>query len=412
MRKSRGDAHARVGPFTGGAPFRSLPGTLLALCLLLMAACGRQSSTDSASHTAPATATFVPAAVVGAVSALHMFDARTGWAATAQQLLRTTDGGLHWSDVTPPTPPGPSLPPVDLFPSSAAEAWSVRSLVAGGPGASQSAVSHTRDGGRTWHTITLPVFAVAQITFADAEHGWMLADLDTADGEQGVDIFRTTDGGTTWAQVARAADRTGALPVQGRKTGLTFHDATTGWATGAGAVGVAASGTPWCFRTQDGGATWHLVPLPLPASLAQYPWFYVTGVLPPAFFSSQLGALPVVVGSRAAGGEVLSVVYVTRDGGATWSPTAPVETIPRTASWLDMSHWWIAADADAGGGLFGTADGGAHWAALTPGAPFAHVSVLSFVSNTLGWAIGRAGLLRTTDGGRTWAVLAAAPSTA
>jgi hypothetical protein len=40
------------------------------------------------------------------------------------------------------------------------------------------------------------------------------------------------------------------------------------------------------------------------------------------------------------------------------------------------------------------------------------MTVLSFVSGTLGWAIGGTGLLGTTDGGRTWTVLAAAPRTA
>jgi photosystem II stability/assembly factor-like uncharacterized protein len=69
---------------------------------------------------------------------------------------------------------------------------------------------------------------VAEITFTDVDHDWMLADIDTADGEQSADIFRTMDGGQSWTKIARAANQPGALPLAGHKTGLTFRDATTG----------------------------------------------------------------------------------------------------------------------------------------------------------------------------------------
>jgi photosystem II stability/assembly factor-like uncharacterized protein len=339
-----------------------------------------------------------------------MFDAATGWAATTDRLLRTTDGALHWRDVTPPAPPGVGQPHLDAFPLSPDAAWVVRGLIAGGPGAAQSLVSHTVDGGQTWHAITLPVFGVAQITFVDAMHGWMLADVDTADGEQGVDIFRTTDGGLTWAKIANAADRLASLPLRGRKTGLTFRDSAAGWAGLAGPIGPPppAAGTSALFQTQDGGATWHPVPLALPAALAQYPWFYLAGVRPPTFFSPQAGVLPVVVGSQAVGGGVLSLVYVTHDGGATWNPTTSIPALMVATSMLDLSHWWIASEGSADDSLFSTADGGVQWTSLTPAPPFARVSALSFVSATWGFAIGGAGLLRTTDGGRTWTSLAAA----
>jgi photosystem II stability/assembly factor-like uncharacterized protein len=343
-----------------------------------------------------------------------MFDATTGWAATTNQLLRTTDGALQWRDVTPPTPSGSSQSYIDVFCLSADDAWVVRGLTANRPGASQSAVSHTKDGGQTWRTITLPVFAVAQITFVDAEHGWMLADVDTAGGEQSVDIFRTTDEGLTWAKVASAGDRVGALPLQGRKVGLTFRDALVGWIALTGPYGPPppAPGTPWLYQTQDGGATWRPAPLALPATLAQYPWNYVAGVLSPTFFSAQEGVLPVDVGSRPAGGVVLSVVYVTHDGGATWNATTPISTVTGATSLSDPFHWWIASEAVTGDSLFTTVDGGQHWLSLIPGAPFTHVSVLSFISSVQGWAIGGPGLLRTSDGGRTWTVLAAAPPAA
>ena len=153
---------------------------LLALGLLALAGCGAQATPLAGAPTP--TATFVPAAVVGSVTTIHMFDAATGWAATVDRLLRTSDGGGHWRDVTPPAPAWTSQPHIVAFPRSASDAWVVRVLMDAGPGASESLLSHTTDGGRSWRASMLPIFAVAQITFADAEHGWMLADVDTAQG--------------------------------------------------------------------------------------------------------------------------------------------------------------------------------------------------------------------------------------
>jgi photosystem II stability/assembly factor-like uncharacterized protein len=398
-----------------GAAAGGVRAVLLLLCVLVTAGCGTPTPHVQQTRTVTPAASFVPTAVVGAIRSLHMFDATTGWAATSDRVLRTTDGGLHWQDVTPPVVPAGTIPlSLAMFPRSADEAWVARGLGAGGSGTPQSAISHTTDGGLTWRSITLPVFAVAQITFVDAEHGWMLANLDTADGEQGDDIFRTTDGGQTWTRVASAADRPGALPLAGHKTGLTFRDATTGWATGAGPADLASAvpGDAWLFTTHDGGATWRQEHLALPTSFAQEPWFYIAGVLPAVFFSPEVGVLPVAVGSSSAGGVVLTLVYVTRDGGATWVATTPAETVPDAVSLLDPSHWWLDADSNGDAAPLSTADGGQHWTMLPPTAPFAHLSVLSFVSNTQGWAIDSAGLLRTDDGGRTWTVLAPASAAA
>jgi photosystem II stability/assembly factor-like uncharacterized protein len=395
----------------GGAPAQLARAALVALCLLAVAGCGASATRAPGAPTATPAAPFAPTAVVGSVMALRMFDATTGWAATADRLLRTTDGGLHWRDVTPPAPAGSGTQGVGAFPRSAGDAWVVRDLVEGGPGASQSVVSHTTDGGHTWRSITLPVFNVAQITSVDAEHGWMLADLDTADGEQAADIFRTADGGQTWAKVSSAADRPGALPLDGQKFGLAFRDATTGWSVQGDSLDSAPR-LHGLFQTRDGGATWQPVPaLALPAALAHAPALDEFGRLP-TFFSPLVGVLPVEVVSQATGDVADTVLYVTRDGGVTWSPTAPVQVSADVMSLLDSSTWWIVPDDDSRTRLFATSDGGQHWASRTPGTPFAGVSVLSFASGALGWAIGSAGLLRTSDGGRTWTVFAPAPPAA
>lgn len=396
---------------SGKAPGHSARVVLVVLCLFVAAGCGTSTTVVQRAPIPTPAATFVPTTVVGSVTSVHMFDGTNGWATDIGRLLRTADGGLHWQDVTPP---GSSSQGVAAFPLSADDAWVVRALVEGGPGASRSTLSHTADGGRTWRSITLPVFAVAQITFVDPEHGWMLADLDTADGQQAADIFRTTDGGQTWAKLSSAADRPGALPLEGQKFGLTFRDATTGWVVQGDSLAPAPR-LHGLFRTQDGGATWQPAPaLAWPPALVHDLSLDEVGLLP-TFFSPQVGVLRVLMVSQATGDVADTEMYVTGDGGTTWSPTTPLQASAATTgfldatSFLDPSDWWIVPNANGRTSLFETSDGGQHWTSWTPGAPFAGVSVLSFGSDTLGLAIGSAGLLRTTDGGHTWTTLAAAP---
>src|SRR5258708_35512207 len=38
----------------------------------------------------------------GNLFSLHMIDPTTGWALSEHAVLRTTEGGLHWKNVTPP----------------------------------------------------------------------------------------------------------------------------------------------------------------------------------------------------------------------------------------------------------------------------------------------------------------------
>src|SRR5713226_5867019 len=37
----------------------------------------------------------------GLITSIHMIDTTTGWALTDKAVLRTSDGGTHWQDVTP-----------------------------------------------------------------------------------------------------------------------------------------------------------------------------------------------------------------------------------------------------------------------------------------------------------------------
>ncbi|HLW47727.1 MAG TPA: hypothetical protein VKW09_08165 [bacterium] len=347
-----------------------------------------------------------------ALDFIRMTGPLAGWAATAirepgpNMLLRTTDGGVHWDDVTPPGAPGVSRPAVltDLT------AW-----------LESSTLLQTSDAGRTWRSLgPLPMFRArgngalfpvrGALDFIDERNGWRMMSAGTAGSEE-VDIHRTADGGATWVQVARAtpADESSGLPFGGNKSGITFLSATAGWVTGY----QPGCGHTYLFATRDGGHTWRRQRLPLPARVKRWNGSTTS----PMFFTARDGVLPVslsysVGNEYCEDGKTVVVIYVTRDGGATWTATTPVDGHGAPVwSFVDLAHGWIAG----AGVLYRTADGGRRWTALPLPADFADIHQLDFVSPQVGWAVRGSvwtlkrtpgSLLKTVDGGHTWAPVA------
>jgi hypothetical protein len=161
-----------------------------------------------------------------------------------------------------PTPPAsvvdpctlrPSLEGLPLVPgpSFALDANTQWQLCLGGvaAGSGEKYLFHTTNGGAAWTLISRTTLgdptpeagvgdlpngnAVVQILFLDATHGWMGL------SSPGVNLFRSQDGGVTWAEVAVIPP---AVPV----TSIEFTDATHGTV-------VTPEGT---WTTSDGGVTW------------------------------------------------------------------------------------------------------------------------------------------------------------
>lgn len=327
---------------------------------------------------------------------LHMINSTTGWALSEHGVLRTMDGGLQWKNVTP------------------ADAMITRESIANfltvplawiatpqGNGTT-SQIVRTVDGGQTWQQSTVPAVELRQMTFVDAQHGWILAGWGTEGGAaEAVMVFRTTDGGKTWRNVSSALPAStdtpppGQLPFGGRKSGIQFLNASTGWITGT----VGANDLAWLYVSHDGGATWYqhsLLPPPgvPPAQLT---------LSSPTLFSPTDGILPVIFSDVLTGRGLATDIYVTHDGGATWTSTTPLPPASVAIDFADEQHGW----ATDGVNLYRTSDGGQEWVKLSPGASFKQVTSLDFVSGTLGWAMSGRGknsslLLKTTDGGGTW----------
>src|SRR5439155_934772 len=78
----------------------------------------------------------------------------------------------------------------------------------GGKAPFHMVVWRTVDGGKTWASSSLEdaqaIDGPGRANFADAQHGWVLLGTGAGAGSFGVRLYRTTDGGQTWALVSAA----------------------------------------------------------------------------------------------------------------------------------------------------------------------------------------------------------------
>ena len=152
--------------------------TLLVGSLIVVLSHARQSATGNRHKPAVSTAW---AGRQSQLISIHMFDATTGWAEGSDgTVLRTTDGGIHWQDVTPQQMPHTMVWNGYNQYISATMAWI--SVTVNKDNSSNyrpsttSLVFHTTDGGQTWQETTLNTggYQVDVIRFVNAQDGWLL----------------------------------------------------------------------------------------------------------------------------------------------------------------------------------------------------------------------------------------------
>ncbi len=162
-------------------------------------------------------------------------------------MLRTDDGGTHWTRV-----PATSLPPAQ--PGEGSFAASGTCLVTGKGGHAWIVAStpqharllHTSDYGRTWRVDTLPITTregsgPQSVAFRDAQHGMVLGGGNNA--VAGDVLIATTDnGGSRWAP------RTSPPLARGVWGGVYVPNAKT--------PTVVAVGPSGAMVTRDEGITW------------------------------------------------------------------------------------------------------------------------------------------------------------
>jgi photosystem II stability/assembly factor-like uncharacterized protein len=374
---------------------------------------------------------------------LQMIDANIGWAEgglsndgspnpnvnsdASYYLLRTTDGGETWQDVTPPSWFNPSLgygAGISLSAIDANTAWAVSSGYPFSDNPPYTVVWRTIDGGKSWRPGN-PISTVSGsphwefspwLQFVDEKHGWLTLHFQQRIESNDLQ-YRTSDGGITWIHMS------GCYTWDGARWGCDvpqFTDSQTGWLRSPPdytSTGDVDPSSIWRVqRTQDGGQTWQNMALPHSQDAAScYQSF------------ARVGATTVGmrVNCTTPAGITESYYYLSADQGQTWRsiplpgnafslipPTQAYETsyfnvsTTGNAFFLDMTTGWRLSMLDSNYLLERTTDGGETWQKMADN--LAWKDSFQFVDANTGWVVTESPVMelqRTSDGGRTWVKL-------
>ena len=274
-------------------------------------------------------------------------------------------------------------------------------------------LAHTPDAGRSWQITSLPLFDAAEapqmsglaaLDFVSAQVGWLSVQRMTSSAFSAGALFRTTDSGQTWQRVQSPGGR----PVY-------FVTPDLGWTT-AGPLGDQL------YRSLDGGLSWarQSVGAPPPGSGRTVRYQL------PVFENARAGVLPVLVAGEAAA-RVAYYLTADGGESWQPAVSVPVEPGQAGALRLPLSvlsaRRWLQATAAGGGRMLDIADGQVVTARSNSDGRAASIVALDMTTPGIGWAEQRSGdcaprdggqrlcsrqsaLLRTVDGGQSWQPLA------
>jgi photosystem II stability/assembly factor-like uncharacterized protein len=221
------------------------------------------------------------------VTSFDMLDLQVGWGSvdstqndTSGHLLRTTDGGLTWQEVTSPSgyPWGSRFVALDGL-----HAWAAPAAT----GSEQAAgfVWRTEDGGATWlasapiplqlqETELVEYYLPQALFFLDDQHGWLVVSMGHYMNQDVLAIFSTSNGGLSWQKLAdkfsmgQGEGQDGGASMPCRVSGIAFLDTQVGFLSGD-CLAVGVDDGFGLLMTRDGGKTWSAEKIPDPFNLPQ-----------------------------------------------------------------------------------------------------------------------------------------------
>lgn len=291
-------------------------------------------------------------------NSVYFIDANTGFSTNNNNgsIFKTTDGGATWNSYDAGTEAmyGVIKSGSDFFACGR-----------------YGSLYKSTDNGQTWN----PLFtAVTQkpfrmIKFVSSTTGYACGGSSTTSDSLGF-IFKTTDGGATWANI-----------------GFNFTKQVYSFSLASSTVWYVGTSNNRIYKTTDGGATFTLQSHPITGSTTAI--FYDMG-----FADANTGY------ACSSTGKIIKTI----DGGTTWTlANSPFGTSTVYAMSVFDAQKVIAVGLSAK--AYMTTDGGTSWTQLTTNIPGSYFCT-KFYNNQLGYIGGfnspNPTLAKTTDGGLTW----------
>lgn len=211
---------------------------------------------------------------------------------------------------------------------------------------------------------------ITDITFLDSLTGFAVASKNSNPDTSS--ILRTTDGGDSWQIVFTQGSR--------RFSRVIFINSLTGFISGG-----SGSGTPYLYKSSDGGNIWNTVP---GATLGNAFWNDMSVLNEDTIW--------LVDANSLNGG-----VFFTSNGGVNWQPQVNYGSgNPSRIYFFDRNLGF--ASESTGQILRKTTNSGVNWTTLSTAGAFTD---MFFFDNMTGWktgAPGGPGFRKTTDGGINW----------
>jgi len=364
------------------------------------------------------------------IDKLFAIDDSTVYAVVGEKIvLRTTDGGNNWNNVSP------NLTNIHIY-----SAWFVDTETWGITGSYQDSTDQglflsTVDGGKTWDEKIVPDFVAmvepqiindSTILFigmenwdsknflcktTDTLNSWVILAEDVSayhafvNNEihaivSGDNLLKSTDGGNTWDMIQTIWE----------SNSISFININVGFIYGDRAF----------YRTMDGGEYWKME--------------HFTCPLTDIFFIDENNGFAVgnfcIRYWHGNGAQTIGGMFQTDAGGKTWKHNFTKSFTPRSLQYLNDNIGYTSGRSGGGRGsrpawIFKTTDAGANWAQVFKNNPDSLgfkflLNDTYFINEVVGWSVGSgfwaddssgAAILGTKDGGVNWDLVWKYPNT-
>lgn len=311
---------------------------------------------------------------------LSVVNDRVAWASGTQgTVVRTIDGGEHWTRVDVPHPDRLDFRDIHAFDEQTCVV-----VNAGSP----AFIFRTQDGGKTWsesyRNESKTIFFDA-LSFWDRDRG--IAFSDPQDGR--LFVIETADGGRTWTPIDAdrcPATHPGEAAFAASGTSMAAMDDQLAWIATGGEHGPDEEASARVFRTEDGGRNWTTATTPVFSGES-------AGIFSIAFANADHGV--VVGGDYKVPSSSKSNLAISDDSGLHWrAPTGSLGGYRSAVAVLNLDfHAYLVAVGPTGTDV--SRDWGDTWRTIDESS---FNSVAFSGDGVSGWAVGEKGRIARWTG--------------